>query len=159
MGLRIQRFMWIGTLLESASSGHLRNCSFWHMCIGSEVSSCSTPTYVSIIDESFHKRLHVLNLLSSLQQEQHIHRLLTRHCAKTCPQINTVVTPCGLNDWNMCVFHTWGWQGGKCWVDQWWQCGRTGPDFGVGDIDNTVDQACQMVVVIDHHWALRGAEC
>lgn len=46
-------------------------------------------TYVSIVYESFDKCLHVLNLLPSLQQEQHIHRLLTWHCAKICSQINS----------------------------------------------------------------------
>lgn len=44
-------------------------------------------TYVCIIDESFDKSLHVLNLISSLQQEHHIHRLLTRHCTNMS-QIN-----------------------------------------------------------------------
>lgn len=48
-----------------------------------------TPTYVCIIDESFDKGLHVLKLLSSLQQEHHIHRLLTRHWTKISSQIIT----------------------------------------------------------------------
>lgn len=48
----------------------------------------SKLTYVCIIDESFDKILHVLNLISSLQQEHHIHRLLTRHCANM-RQLNT----------------------------------------------------------------------
>lgn len=47
-----------------------------------------THTYVSIINESVDKCPHVLTMLSSLQQEQHIHGLLTRHCAKKS-QINT----------------------------------------------------------------------
>ncbi len=63
-------------------------CTLHYKC-SSEFRGWVTPTYVSIIDESFDKCLHVHKLLSSLQQEQHIHRLLTRHCVKICSQMNT----------------------------------------------------------------------
>lgn len=45
-------------------------------------------TYVRTVDESFDKRLHVLSLISSLQQEHHIHGLLARNCTHMF-QINT----------------------------------------------------------------------
>lgn len=41
------------------------------------------PTYVSVPDEQFDKRFHVFKLLSSLQQKQHVYRLLTWHWKKT----------------------------------------------------------------------------
>lgn len=48
-----------------------------------------TPTYVRLANEIFDKRLHVCKLLSSLQQEQHIHRLLTWHCVQIGLKVST----------------------------------------------------------------------
>ena len=149
------------------------------MCIGSEVSSWVTPTYISIIDESFHKRLHVLNLLSSLQQEQHIHRLLTRHCAKTCSQINTVVTPRGLNDWNMCLLYlrVAGWQalggpvvavwesGAWLWCGWYWQYGGPGSSDGCSHQPSSGAEGSWMVasqhrvLLVQHQWDTPVSGC